>query len=328
VRAGPSSAVLPVVPRPERDERLSSWLNRLAQLYATSVTAFLEYCGLNSDDVVALEWRLGEREGAALASRAGMTIEALRTMTFQEIAPHARLMLAPGGRFVCLHCPPDVRRKRRALPWNFWCREHNVRFEWRDGENLQVWMKETVLTRLDVNAREGAIRLADWARGSDAGAPSVPELLNFVTTRYRKSSPLPLAKQLPSLAAGRTGGAFLTRPTSRHALLVIVPEYDRVATGFDRPLRSGLFSLARGSFLQKYALTVAVGRLAADPVGYAASVLLASDHEGEERLQQALQTWPLSLRKRIFVRRHRVVAAHSVPEQENYAHVRRNGHQS
>ena len=312
MRATPSSAVLPVVPRPERDERLSSWLNRLARLYAMPVSAFMECCGLNGGDAAALEWRLREGEGAALASRTGMTIEALRTMTFEEIAPHARLMLAPAGRSVCRHCQPDMHRKTAAFPWNFWCCEHHVRLEARDGGNLEVRLPEAVLTRLDVNAREGAMRLADWARGSDAGVPSLPELLDFVTTRYCKSSPLSLAEQpLPSLAARRTRHAFLTRPTARHALLVIVPEYDRVATGFDRPIRAGLFSLARGSLLQKYALTVAVGRLAADPVGYAASVLLASDHEGEERLQEALRTWPLTLRRRIFVRLQRVVAAHS-----------------
>lgn len=102
-----------------------------------------------------------------------------------------------------------------------------------------------------------------------------------------------------SLAARRANHDFLTRPIVRQALLIIVPEYDRVAPVLAKPVRAGLFSLVQGSLLQNYALAVGIGRLAADPVGYAASVLLASDGEGEQRLRQAIQGWPLSLRRRI-----------------------------
>ncbi|CAN7694478.1 hypothetical protein [Pararhizobium sp. LjRoot238] len=211
-----------------------------------------------------------------------MTAEALRTMTFEEIAPHARLMVAPGCRYVCPRCPPDIHRKGAAFPWNFWCREHDARLEARGGRRLEEWLPETVLTLLDFNARDGAMRLADWARGRDGGAPSVSELLDFLTTRHRRSSPPALAEQpVLSLAARRANHDFLTRPIARQALLVIVPEYDRAAPVLAKPVRAGLFSMAQGSLLQNYALAVGVGRLSADPVGYAASVLLASDGEGE-----------------------------------------------
>lgn len=303
MRGAPSSALLPVVPRPARDERLSSWLNRLAWFYAMPIDAFLESCGLNRCDASVLEWRLGEGEGAVLASRTGMTVEALRTMTFAEIAPHAQLMIAPGCRYVCPRCPPDIHRKGAAFPWHFWCREHDARFEVRGGSKLEARLPETVLTLLDFSARDGARRLADWACGRDDGAPSISELVDFLTTRHRRSAPPSLAEQpLLSLAARRANHAFLTRPIARQALLVVVPEYDRAAPVLAKPVQAGLFALAHGSLLQNYALTIGVGRLAADPVGYAAAVLLVSDEPGEERLREKLRIWPPALRRRVYAR--------------------------
>jgi hypothetical protein len=292
---------------PVQDERLSCWLNRLAQLYAMPADVFLAYCGLNRNGASALEWRLGEGEGAFLATRTGMTSEVLRTMTFEEIAPHARLMIALGSRYVCPSCSAGIHRKRSAFPWNFWCREHNLRLDARGGRKLGEWLPETELALLDFSAHDGAMRLADWAHGRDDGVPSVPKLLDFLTTRHRKSSPSSLAEQpILSLEARRANHDFLTRPIARQALLIVVPEYDRVAPVLAKPVRAGLLSLAQGSLLQNFALTVGVGRLSTDPVGYAATVLWASDGEGEQRLRQALRGWPLALRRRIYGRFQRL----------------------
>jgi len=299
LRSVPSSAVLPVVPRPGREERLSSWLNRLALFYAMPVASFLEYCSLNGVDIAALEWRLGDDEAIALATRIGMTVDELRMMTFQEIARHARPMIYRGGGNSCPVCPPDLRRKTAAFPWNFWCVEHNVRLIARDGENLVMKLPETTLTSLDVNAHQGAMRLAAWAQGKDTAAPSVPQHLDFLTTRYRRPRSPSFESPLPQS----------TPPWPRYAFLLVVPEYDRVAPAFDRPVRAGVSSLTRGSLLQKYALTVALGRIATDPVGHVASVLLASDYDGEEWLHQTLQTWPLELLNRIYARLYRLRAA-------------------
>ena len=67
-----------------------------------------------------------------------------------------------------------------------------------------------------------------------------------------------------------------------------------------------MIALAQGSLLQNYALTIGLGRLTADPVGHAASVLLESDHQGEDRLREALQAWPLTMRRRIYARLRRL----------------------
>jgi hypothetical protein len=303
--------MLPVVLKPELDERLSCWLGRLAQLYGMPIEAFLECCGLPRRDVINLEWRLGGGEGALLAARVGMAVEELRAMTFADIMPHARLMVARGRRYVCPLCRGGTQHKATALPWSFWCREHAVRLVARGGRELER-LPETQLVMLDLNARAGARRLANWARGRDEGLPSIPQLLEFLTARHRRSSPPSLAEQPRlSLEARRANHDFLTRPIARQALLVVVPEYDRVAPVLAKPVRTGLFSLAQGSLLQNYALAVGIGRLSADPVGYGAAVLLASDREGEERLRATLRAWPLTLRRRIYARLGRLRGAHS-----------------
>ncbi|NHT76889.1 hypothetical protein G8E10_14200 [Rhizobiaceae bacterium CRRU44] len=146
-------------------------------------------------------------------------------MTFEEVAPYTLLTVALSSRYVCPGCSPGIHRKGAGYPWNFWCREHDLRLDARGGRKLQDWMPEAALAMLDFNARDGAMRLSDWAHGRDDGVPSLPQLLDFLTTRHRRSSPLPLAEQpILSLAARRANHDFLTRPIVRQALLIIVPE--------------------------------------------------------------------------------------------------------
>ena len=78
---------LPVVFPPEADERLSSWLARMAQFYAMTVPEFLAELGVPSEDMFDLEWRLSEGEGALIAARTGLSVEAVQAMTFQDFTP-------------------------------------------------------------------------------------------------------------------------------------------------------------------------------------------------------------------------------------------------
>lgn len=58
---------------------------------------------------------------------------------------------------------------------------------------LQSFLSESVLERLDPLARRGAARLAAWAGDRDhigeQGLPTVPDLLQFLTSPYRRASP-------------------------------------------------------------------------------------------------------------------------------------------
>jgi hypothetical protein len=110
-----------------------------------------------------------------------------------------------------------------------------------------------------------------------------------------------------SLADRCTYHAFLTQPIARQALLVVVPEYDRVAPVLIKPVRPGLRAISDGSLLQNYALAIAIARLMESPVEHAAAVLMASrDDEGRKRVRAALGSWPRALRRRIYLQYRRL----------------------
>ena len=110
------------------------------------------------------------------------------------LAPHARFMIAPSARYFCPRCAqtPAIGRKDAALPWTFWCSAHGVRLWARGKRPMQSFLPERVLERLDPLARRGAARLAAWAGDRDhigeQGLPTVPDLLQFLTSPYRRAS--------------------------------------------------------------------------------------------------------------------------------------------
>jgi len=301
---------LPIVPAPAADERLSSWLARLAEFYGATICGLLEHLGmrgmaLGADFLADLEWRLEDKEAAALAAATGRSHAALRAMTFAELRPRARPLVARQGRRACPGCDGDpvVARKTEALPWAFWCPIHGSRMRPLHGPQLADCFSREVLARLDPFARIGAARLSAWASeyGEDkaSDSPSLVELLDFLTTSYRRPSPPRLAEIPGATPRERMRHEALRRPIARQALALVVPEYDRAAPVFAKAVAPGLAALARGSLLQSYALAAGVGRLIANPVAEAAKTLAASDHEGRARLNEIMRSWPGSLRRRI-----------------------------
>jgi hypothetical protein len=296
--------LLPVAPRPESDERLSSWLARIAALYGTPVGALLAHCGLAGADPFALEKGLGAGEGALLGERTGLGPEAIEAMTFGGLAAPAHSLIARGDRGTCPLCAnnPTVRRRDAALPWGFWCAVHGLRRRPLGGEAIET-LFGAALAELDKLARRGARRLGDWAAGRDDAAPSVPDLLAFATAPHRRPSPPELHEQPRlSLEARRAYRGFLEFPIARQALLVVVPEYDRIAPPLAKPVRAGLQGLADGSLLQNFALAAALARLTLAPVDYAAAALAAGDEQGRERLRATLEAWPAGLQRRVYAR--------------------------
>jgi hypothetical protein len=310
--------LLPVAPRPAADERLSSWLSRTARIYDLSASALLAEFGLAKSSALTLERGLSAGQVALIDARVGLSAPAIEAMTFSTLAPRAHFMIAPSARYFCPHCAetPAIGRREAALPWTFWCSAHGVRLWASEQGPMAALLSESVLERLDPLARRGAARLAAWAedRGSlgDSGLPIVPDLLQFLTAPYRRSSPPSLAEQPRlSLEARRANHGFLTQPIARQVLLVVAPEYNRFAPVLAKPVRLGLDALARGSLLQNYALAVAVARLTDNPVECAAEALAAADAEGETCLRWVLRLWPLAMRRRIYAYLRRLLAFES-----------------
>lgn len=294
---------LPVVLSPETDERLSSWLTRLAQFYAMTVLDFLTELGLPGRDVFDVEWQMSEGEGALIALRTGLSVDALQAMTFGEFIPDARMMIARRNRHHCPYCPSDVHRKSMSLPWVFHCPVHGTDLQDATGATLPKMLGDTRMAASAPHAKAGSAVLDAWARDAGQGILDAPEMLGLLTARHRRASPPSLAEQpRMSLQARRDYHEFLTTPIIRRALTVVVPEYDQVAPVLAKPVRPGLHGLAQASLLQGFALTAGIGRIAEDPVARTIDVLLASDADGQGRVREAFKLWSLSLRRRICAR--------------------------
>ena len=298
---------LPVVYAPEADERLSSWIAHMASFYAMTVAEFVAELGLQGQDVFDLEWRLSEGEGALIAARTDLALETVQAMTFREFGPQARMMIARKNRSPCSHCPEDLHRKAAALPWRFRCPVHGVELRDATGVTLSDRFGTDCFKKLEGHAEAGAAHFDAWARGAGQGDLEAPEVLQVLTARHRRASPPNVCEQpRMSLKDRRDYHDFLTTPIIRQALMVVVPEYDQVAPVLAKPVRPGLHALAQGSLLQCFALTVGIGRIVEEPVARAIDVLLASDLDGQERVREALRSWPLALRRRISARFWRV----------------------
>ena len=178
-------SLLPVAPRPAAEERLSSWLSRIAEIYGLSANALLVHFGLAGFSALTLEQGLSAGQGASIATRAGLSAQTIGGMTFSALAPQARFMIAPSARYFRPSCAktPAIGRKDVALPWTFWCSVHGVRLWAREKRPMESFLPESALERLDPLARRGAARFAAWAEDRDpkgeTGAPTV-------TRRYRR----------------------------------------------------------------------------------------------------------------------------------------------
>ncbi len=267
-----------------------------------TVPEFLTELGFSGRDVFDLEWRLSEGEGALIAVRTGVSAEAVQAMTFGELIPEARVMIRRNWHH-CPQCPADVQTKSAALPWVFRCPVHGADLEDVTGGSLSELLGAGRLAGMDAPAKAGAALLSAWAHGDAPQVFGPVEMLALLTARHRRASP-PSVREQPrmSLQTRRDYHEFLTTPIIRQALTVVVPEYDAVAPVLAKPVRPGLHGLAQGSPLQALALAVGIGRIAETPVDLAITVLLKSDADGQGRVQDALRSWPLSLRKRISAR--------------------------
>lgn len=293
---------LPVVFPPEADERLSSWIARLARFYAMTVPEFLTELGLPDRDVFDLEWRMSEGEGAQIADRTGLSFRAVQGMTFGELIPEARMMIRR-NRYHCPLCRADVQGKSAALPWVFRCPVHGSGFLDATGETLPVVLGARRMVMVEAPAKVGADVLEAWSRGASQEDLGPVEVLALLTTRHRRASPPSLSEQpRMSLQTRRDYHEFLTTSIIRQALTVVVPEYDEVAPFLTKPVRPGLHALAQGSLLQAFALTVGIGRVVENPVDLTLSILLKSDVDGQARVREVLRSWPLSLRRGISAR--------------------------
>ena len=83
---------MPVAPRPAADERLSSWLSRIARIYDLSASGLLAQFGVAAGSALALEKGFSAGQGALIGARTGLDVRAIEAMTYSRLW---RLTLIP-----------------------------------------------------------------------------------------------------------------------------------------------------------------------------------------------------------------------------------------
>jgi hypothetical protein len=102
----------PIVPRPEKDELLSSWLRRTAAAYGATAGALLEQLGTAETDPAVFDWAATSDDLQKVSVALGTTKSDVTQRSFAGI-PRAGLMFisqgAPARTF--RHCRSEFTRR-------------------------------------------------------------------------------------------------------------------------------------------------------------------------------------------------------------------------
>lgn len=101
VHSSRHSGRLPIVPAPESDELMSSWLRRVASAYATNLRTLLEQLGMTQTNPATFDWAAEARDLEVVAIALGTTRGDLMRRSFVGM-PRAGLM------FVSLHSAAKI----------------------------------------------------------------------------------------------------------------------------------------------------------------------------------------------------------------------------
>ncbi|MBT1160261.1 TniQ family protein [Aminobacter anthyllidis] len=281
------------MPPPFQDERLSSWMERIADVYRVSLDGLQAHVGwarpalqLESEPVRA------DMERIAAATRS--SVERLFAMTFHDVPPRYRTLLRPASRETCPVCSRGMQRPQRLRAWSF-------AFSFRcDRHRQPLFGFETrgacALGGDEASAQRGAEFLYRWAMGRDTAAVPVGSVLSLLLSPSRKaSSPAPweLAR-LP--LAHQHEPSILSRRCRRPALRIVVPEFALAVPIYDQRLPSGVADLPNAPWAERYALAVGVARVLRNPVDAILRTLEASDDFGRKKVKALLDRWPAAIR--------------------------------
>lgn len=293
---GEGRVPLPIVPPPFQDERLSSWLERVADVYLVSLDGLQAHVGwarpalqLESEPVRA------DMERIAAATRS--SVERLFAMTFHDLPPRYRSMLRPASREICPVCSRGMERSQRLRAWCF-------AFSFRCDRHLQPLSGfETrgacALGGDEASAQRGAEFLYRWAMGRDTAAVPVGSVLSLLLSPSRKaSSPAPweLAR-LP--LAHQHEPSILSRPCRRPALSILVPEFALAVPIYDQRLPSTIADLPNAPWAERYALALGVARVLKNPTDAVVRILEVSDEFGRKKVTALIHRWPAAIRNAV-----------------------------
>lgn len=292
---GEGRAPLPIVPPPFPDERLSSWLERIADVYLVSREGLQRHVGWVRP-ALQLEREPVQNDLKRIAAATSSSVQRLLAMTFHDAPARYRDLLLLDSQAFCPGCSRGMQRPQRLRSWafafSFWCERHRqplVSCNTRGASALgDYWI-----------ARQGAQILHRWAMGGDSDTLSVSAILSLLLSPVREASPaapwelagLPFSCQHePSIRSQR-----FRRP----ALTVVVPEYRVAVPIYEQQLPSAISDLPDTSGAERYALAIGVARVLQDPADAIVRILEASDEFGRKKVTALIDRWPTAIRSAV-----------------------------
>lgn len=294
--AGQGRAALPVVPPPVPDERLSSWLARIADRYLVTVEELQAHVGWAAP-LLELELRPGGADVERIAQATSFPASRIVAMTFAVMPERYLSLLRLDGRDICPACTPGLARPPQLKSWafafGFWCERHRRPLFGTDRLGLGVLGDEAA-------ARFGARRLAEWARGGDDGAMSVGAAVSLLlSSRSAPSPPAPWELACLSPVERQRDAHRLSRRCRRPVLSLVVPEFDIAVPVCDQRVPTDMADLASAPWAVRYAVAIALARLMKDTAATRSRILAGCDPAARRRVTEQLARWPWTYQRDI-----------------------------
>jgi hypothetical protein len=283
---------LPVIPKALADERLSSWLTRMAGIYLVSPGELVAHMGLRTKRIHDLDLDPNADDIDRLVVATGVSAPRLLRMTFRDTPASLRGFINVESEEVCPSCVDETRpggspRLREwTYPFALWCAKHGCRLKSADIGGVGVLGDEA-------SARRGARFWRALAMGVDETTPTAAAVLNLLLTPCR--SPSPAAPWELAGASPLMRAELRKEPVqaySRLALSCVVPEYDSAVSIYNRQLPQEFLGLASARAVERRAVAIGLGRTIAYPVEAAVSILRRCDDFGRRGVEENLAAWP------------------------------------
>ena len=293
--SGATGVPLPIIAKALADERLSSWLARMAGVYLVSPGELVAHIGLRTKRMHDLDLDPHADDIARLVVATGVSAPRLSRMTFRDAPASLRGFFNIESEEVCPSCVDEARpgvspRLREwTYPFALWCAKHGRRLKSADIGGLGVLGDETF-------ARRGARFWRAMAMGADETTPTAASVLNLLLTPCRSPSPAApweLAGASPLMRADLRKEPV--EAYSRLALSCVVPEYDSAVAIYDRRLPREFHGLASARAVERRAVAIGLGRTIAFPVEATVSILRRCDDFGRRGVEECLAAWPSHL---------------------------------
>lgn len=292
---GEGRAPLPVVPPPFRNERLSSWLERIADVYLVSLDELQGHVGW-SQPALQLEFEPVQADMERIAVATSRSVERLLAMTFHDAPPRYRSLLRPDSREICPVCSRGMQRPQRLRAWSF-------AFSFRCGQHRQLLLgfETRGISALgdEAAAGRGAEILHGWAMGTDTAMVPVDSVLLLLLSPSRKASP-PAPWELARLPVARQQEpSLLSRRCRRPALSLVVPEFTLAVPIYEQRLPTTIADLPKTPWAERYALAIGVARVLKNPADVIARILEACDEFGRKKVLVLIDRWPVGIRSAV-----------------------------